>query len=90
MRSAIQASLSGRLWIASRSQAERLCFQYAFSGCGPGLSTWMSHPCRWNNMTRFVIQLLILPLVVVGLPLMFSLAWIGEFIEDLSVRTPPM
>jgi hypothetical protein len=41
-------------------------------------------------MTRFVIQLLILPLVVVGLPLMFSLAWIGEFIEDLSVRTPPM
>ncbi len=41
-------------------------------------------------MTRFIIQLLILPLVVVGLPLMFSLAWIGELIEDLSVRTPPM
>lgn len=41
-------------------------------------------------MTRFVIQLLILPLVVVALPLMFSLAWVGELIEDLSARTPPI
>ena len=40
-------------------------------------------------ITRFTIQLLLVPLVVVALPLMFSLAWIGELIEDLSLRGPP-
>jgi hypothetical protein len=39
--------------------------------------------------TRIAVQLLILPLLVVALPLMFSLAWVGELINDLSLRGPP-
>jgi hypothetical protein len=35
-------------------------------------------------ITRVTIQLLLLPVFLVALPLMFSLAWVGEFIEELS------
>lgn len=37
--------------------------------------------------TRIVIQLLLLPLVLIGVPLMFTLAWLHEVIDDMKVRT---
>jgi hypothetical protein len=39
--------------------------------------------------TRVVIQLLLLPLVLIGVPLMFSLAWLHEAIDDFKVRAQP-
>ena len=36
--------------------------------------------------TRIVIQLLLLPLVLIGMPLMFTLAWLHEVVDDLKIR----
>jgi hypothetical protein len=35
---------------------------------------------------RIVIQLLLLPIVIVAVPLMFSMAWLHEAIDDLKPR----
>jgi uncharacterized MAPEG superfamily protein len=40
-------------------------------------------------ITRLTLRLLLVPLFVVAMPLIFSLAWIGELLEDLSLRGPP-
>jgi hypothetical protein len=34
--------------------------------------------------TRIIIQLLLLPLVLLAVPLMFSLAWVQEALSDLA------
>jgi hypothetical protein len=39
--------------------------------------------------TRIVIQLLLLPMVIVGVSVMFSLAWLLEAIDDLKPRAVP-
>ena len=39
--------------------------------------------------TRIVIQLLLLPFLLIGVPLMFVLAWLHEVIDDLKLRTQP-
>ena len=35
---------------------------------------------------KIVIQLLLLPIVVLAVPLMFSLAWVQEAISDMSQK----
>jgi hypothetical protein len=41
---------------------------------------------------KIILQLMLLPLVLLAVPLMFSLAWVQEAISDLkpqAVRAPP-
>jgi hypothetical protein len=37
-------------------------------------------------MIAKIIQLLLLPVVMIGVPLMFGLAWLHEAIEDRKLR----
>ncbi|HWW21001.1 MAG TPA: hypothetical protein VNZ06_09375 [Steroidobacteraceae bacterium] len=32
--------------------------------------------------TRIILQLLLLPVVMIGVPLMFAVAWLHELIDD--------
>jgi hypothetical protein len=36
--------------------------------------------------TKILLQLLLLPIVMIGVPLMFGLAWLQEAIEDRRLR----
>jgi hypothetical protein len=36
--------------------------------------------------TKIVLQLLLLPVVMIGVPLMFGLAWLHEAIDDRRLR----
>ena len=40
-------------------------------------------------ITRILIQLTLLPVLVVAVPLMFTLAWLRELIDDLKPRAVP-
>jgi hypothetical protein len=37
-------------------------------------------------MTRILFQLLLLPVIVIGLPLMFGAAWLREAVDDRRLR----
>lgn len=39
---------------------------------------------------RILVQILLLPLLLVGVPLMFTLAWLYEVIDDLKIRSRPI
>jgi hypothetical protein len=39
--------------------------------------------------TRLLITLLLLPILLLGLPLMFAMAWLHEIIADLKPRPSP-
>jgi hypothetical protein len=37
-------------------------------------------------ITRVTFQMMLLPVLIVALPLMFTLAWLQEIIDDLKPR----
>ena len=37
-------------------------------------------------ITRIIIQLILVPVLVVAVPVMFTLAWLHEVIEDFKPR----
>jgi hypothetical protein len=69
--------------VAPRLTFHRPCkasFQGWFSDTGPDF------PLKRNDATmttRIIIQLLLLPLVLLAVPLMFSLAWVQEALSEL-------
>jgi hypothetical protein len=41
-------------------------------------------------IAKIILQLLLLPVVMIGVPLMFGLAWLYEAIEDRKLRQQSM